>query len=149
MELVCLAMCGVSLAKAGVGVAIFGLGDWLDNREIAVYGMNIVVRQIGGRDIPEEEREPFFVVPEEIGQRRKRKKRGEKIFKLLPVTEINNDDNLPKGDCTICLGGFHVKEKVTSLPCLHIFHIQCIKEWLKKHNVCPVCKLQLDNENLD
>ena len=125
------------MAKAGVGVGILGLGYLLDN------GMNILVRQVDGRDTPEEEREPPFVVPKEMG-----KKREENKFNLLPVTEINNEDNLPKVDYTICLAGFYVKEKVTSLPCLHIFHNECIKEWLKEHNVCPVCKLQLNNENL-
>ena len=125
------------MAKAGVGVGILGLGYLLDN------GMNILVRQVDGRDTPEEERELPFVVPKEMG-----KKREENKFNLLPVTEINNEDNLPKVDCTICLAGFYVKEKVTSLPCLHIFHNECIKEWLKEHNVCPVCKLQLNNENL-
>lgn len=72
----------------------------------------------------------------------------EDIINLLPVTEIKDNEHKPKGDCTICLAEFSVKEKVTSLPCLHIFHNQCIKEWLKEHNVCPVCKLALNSENL-
>ena len=35
------------MAKAGVGVGILGLGYLLDN------GMNILVRQVDGRDTPE------------------------------------------------------------------------------------------------
>lgn len=88
------------MAKAGVGVGILGLGYLLDN------GMNILVRQVDGRDTPEEEREPPFVVPKEMG-----KKREENKFNLLPVTEINNEDNLPKVDCTICLAGFLCERK--------------------------------------
>ena len=70
------------------------------------------------------------------------------IINLLPVTQIKDNDHKPKGNCIICLGDFLVKEEVTSLPCLHIFHNQCIKVWLRDHNVCPVCKLKLNNDNL-
>ena len=54
------------MAKAGVGVGILGLGYLLDN------GMNILVRQVDGRDTPEEEREPPFVVPKEMGKKEKK-----------------------------------------------------------------------------
>ena len=56
------------MAKAGVGVGILGLGYLLDN------GMNILVRQVDGRDTPEEEREPPFVVPKEMGKKREENK---------------------------------------------------------------------------
>ena len=67
---------------------------------------------------------------------------------LLPVTEIKDNDHKPKGNCIICLGDFYPKEKVTSLPCLHIFHHKCIQVWLKIHKVCPVCKLKLNGHGL-
>ncbi len=67
---------------------------------------------------------------------------------LLPVTEIKDNDHKPKGNCIICLGDFYPKEKVTSLPCLHIFHHKCIQVWLKSHKVCPVCKLKLNGHGL-
>lgn len=29
------------------------------------------------------------------------------------------------------------------LPCLHMFHPECVREWLEEHQSCPVCKLDL------
>ena len=32
------------------------------------------------------------------------------------------------------------KEKIEALPCLHEYHSNCINEWLKNHDECPVCR---------
>ena len=48
-----------------------------------------------------------------------------------------------KKNCTICLENFEKNDKVINLDCLHMFHDNCIKTWLKKNNYCPICK----NEN--
>ena len=31
-------------------------------------------------------------------------------------------------------------EEMGVLECGHDFHSQCIKEWLKRKNLCPICK---------
>lgn len=31
-------------------------------------------------------------------------------------------------------------EDMGTLECGHEFHSQCIKEWLKQKNLCPICK---------
>ena len=40
--------------------------------------------------------------------------------------------------CTICLEDFPVGSSVTCMPCYHIFHRQCIVEWLNNSHYCPV-----------
>ncbi|KAL3081465.1 hypothetical protein niasHS_011709 [Heterodera schachtii] len=46
-------------------------------------------------------------------------------------------------ECTICLGEIEKETPVKLLailePCKHIFHNECISEWLKNHNTCPIC----------
>jgi len=42
--------------------------------------------------------------------------------------------------CTICLGDFANGEEVRKMPCKHLFHTECIDEWLKKHKRCPLCR---------
>jgi len=44
--------------------------------------------------------------------------------------------------CSICREDFKLgaKEKATPLPCGHLFHMSCIKPWLSKQNVCPLCR---------
>ncbi|XP_050237585.1 putative RING-H2 finger protein ATL21A [Mercurialis annua] len=43
--------------------------------------------------------------------------------------------------CAICLGEYRSKETLRCIPeCNHCFHAECIDEWLKMNNSCPVCR---------
>ncbi|MFS7927060.1 putative chromatin regulator PHD family [Helianthus anomalus] len=44
--------------------------------------------------------------------------------------------------CVICQDEFKRKEMLAVLECKHRYHPECIKEWLTRMNVCPVCKSQ-------
>ena len=41
--------------------------------------------------------------------------------------------------CVICLEDFNIGNKICNLPCLHIYHSFCIKNWLKIRGKCPLC----------
>lgn len=44
------------------------------------------------------------------------------------------------GSCLICLSTFERSDKVTALPCQHLFHRSCIEKWLlERKNACPLC----------
>lgn len=43
------------------------------------------------------------------------------------------------GECVICYSAYKNRQSVTSLPCLHQYHTDCINCWLKQHKTCPVC----------
>ncbi len=42
-------------------------------------------------------------------------------------------------DCSICLTTINNKQK-HQLKCTHQFHTNCINEWLKNSNSCPICR---------
>ncbi|ESQ44776.1 hypothetical protein EUTSA_v10003162mg [Eutrema salsugineum] len=42
--------------------------------------------------------------------------------------------------CCICQEEYTEGEDTGTLECGHDFHSQCIKEWLKQKNLCPICK---------
>jgi len=44
--------------------------------------------------------------------------------------------------CSICLHDFADKEKVCPLPChkTHVFHIECLSEWITRNSCCPYCR---------
>jgi hypothetical protein len=49
--------------------------------------------------------------------------------------------------CPICLGAYKEGSMLfTSKHCAHIFHGDCILEWLTKHEDCPVCRAQMVTE---
>ena len=42
--------------------------------------------------------------------------------------------------CTICLSEFEVDEDVRRLPCFHLFHVECVDQWLGQNKRCPICR---------
>eukprot|EP00286_Rhodomonas_abbreviata_P017720 CAMPEP_0181319832 /NCGR_PEP_ID=MMETSP1101-20121128/17788_1 /TAXON_ID=46948 /ORGANISM="Rhodomonas abbreviata, Strain Caron Lab Isolate" /LENGTH=237 /DNA_ID=CAMNT_0023427471 /DNA_START=134 /DNA_END=847 /DNA_ORIENTATION=- len=52
-------------------------------------------------------------------------------------------------ECTICLEPMAEGHLVSSLPCKHTFHYECISQWLKEKlmtgrtGCCPMCNLQI------
>ncbi|MED6156364.1 hypothetical protein PIB30_013856 [Stylosanthes scabra] len=50
-------------------------------------------------------------------------------------TFINEDQ-----ECCICLNKYKDKEEVRQLPCCHVFHLNCVDQWLRIISCCPLCK---------
>ena len=65
------------------------------------------------------------------------------IYKMKNVEKLDND----KKKCTICLENYVDGDDSIALPCIHIFHADCIKTWVKDHNTCPICKKDIIYEN--
>ncbi|XP_039136494.1 uncharacterized protein LOC120273840 [Dioscorea cayenensis subsp. rotundata] len=42
--------------------------------------------------------------------------------------------------CAICLEEYEDRKKLGRLNCRHEFHLNCIKTWLQKKDICPICK---------
>lgn len=43
-------------------------------------------------------------------------------------------------ECCICLAKYMEKEEIRQLPCSHIFHLECVDQWLMIISCCPLCK---------
>ncbi len=41
--------------------------------------------------------------------------------------------------CIICINGFVMGEIITTLPCSHVFHADCLTTWLMINGVCLLC----------
>lgn len=55
----------------------------------------------------------------------------------LPNVEIQVTEGQ---GCAICISEYELGEKVKQLQCWHKFHEECLKEWLKEHVTCPLCR---------
>lgn len=40
--------------------------------------------------------------------------------------------------CVVCLADFGSEDRIARLPCNHVFHADCIGEWLCRHSACPL-----------
>ncbi|KAJ3702596.1 hypothetical protein LUZ61_006301 [Rhynchospora tenuis] len=52
-------------------------------------------------------------------------------------------------ECAVCLSEYDDSDTLRILPgCCHVFHPDCIDNWLSNHDVCPVCRASLTNPNI-
>lgn len=62
------------------------------------------------------------------------------------------DLNIIKDNCCICYSDYinNEEDNPVILKCSHIFHDNCIKEWLQKSGTCPICRSNIfECENCD
>ena len=66
-----------------------------------------------------------------------------KQIDTLPYIKYDKKKYSENYQCIICMEEFVKKEKLKLLPCGHIFHDNCIKQWLLKEKTCPFCKSEI------
>eukprot|EP00802_Teleaulax_amphioxeia_P019278 Tamp_19505.p1 GENE.Tamp_19505~~Tamp_19505.p1 ORF type:complete len:187 (+),score=40.15 Tamp_19505:65-562(+) len=49
-----------------------------------------------------------------------------------------------KDKCDVCQFEYAASDRVIHLPCKHMFHSGCIKEWFKEQRTCPVCRFEVE-----
>lgn len=59
----------------------------------------------------------------------------------------DGEDSIEK--CTICLCEFEDNEDVRRLPCMHLFHIECVDQWLTTNKRCPICRVDIEEHLKD
>jgi len=69
------------------------------------------------------------------------------VVSQLKQGKIESLEN--KGDCAICKDEFEIGVDCVEMPCMHIFHPECLIPWLEIHNSCPVCRLELQTDDPD
>ncbi|KAM0061159.1 putative chromatin regulator PHD family [Helianthus debilis subsp. tardiflorus] len=42
--------------------------------------------------------------------------------------------------CAICHDEYQAEDMIGTIECKHSFHPQCIKEWLRRKENCPICR---------
>ncbi|RWS10864.1 E3 ubiquitin-protein ligase Arkadia-like protein [Dinothrombium tinctorium] len=68
-------------------------------------------------------------------------------YKKIQRTATDGDDNIEK--CTICLCEFEDNEEVRRLPCMHLFHVECVDQWLTTNKRCPICRVDIEDHLKD
>ncbi|CAJ1976165.1 unnamed protein product [Sphenostylis stenocarpa] len=82
------------------------------------------------------------------GTARTRRGLDQAVIDTFPTLEYSvvKIHKLGKGtlECAVCLNEFEDTETLRLIPkCDHVFHPDCIDEWLASHTTCPVCRANL------
>ena len=106
--------------------------------------ININRRRIINDEIEDEDEEDEVIsdASEEIIDEFENDDLNEIAIQTYPTSKIKDINKLDedKKRCTICLEFFKNNDDSIALPCVHIFHAECIKKWMKKQKICPICK---------
>jgi hypothetical protein len=85
-----------------------------------------------------------FVVHQQPGDRAPSPALEGEIDKNLVSYYINKDNiDLHNSDhlCAICMADYGINDKVSRMPCNHIYHDICLRQWLStRHANCPYCR---------
>jgi len=74
--------------------------------------------------------------------------RAERLLDVLPVATLVDPAFADTRECSICLDDEGDEGDWRVLPCKHVFHKECLREWFCQwlhQNSCPLCRLELDN----
>lgn len=61
-------------------------------------------------------------------------------------TEVALRVTLKDTVCSICQEEVERGHEVLKLHCRHVYHTGCVVSWLESHNTCPLCRLQMPND---
>lgn len=63
---------------------------------------------------------------------------------VSPTGDDDTSQSTPEEEevsCTICFAEIQHGDRIGALPCEHTFHVDCLKSWLTRRNVCPLCQI--------
>ena len=64
---------------------------------------------------------------------------SEKVIDDIGITYKYNGE---EKTCSICLEEIKKNNLIKQLKCFHIYHINCINEWLNIKKICPECNYE-------
>ncbi|KAK6142587.1 hypothetical protein DH2020_022935 [Rehmannia glutinosa] len=72
------------------------------------------------------------------------------IQSILKRKVVIDNSNIEMA-CSICLEDISNEdscgEELISMPCSHVFHINCITKWLRNSHYCPICRFKMPTSN--
>lgn len=75
----------------------------------------------------------------------------EGLNKALVKTKFMPEMYTEQKDCCICMCEFDANSVISPLPCAkqHYFHAECLENWLKTKQECPLCREKVTTEKLN
>ena len=61
----------------------------------------------------------------------------------IPLVEVDKSHVYRELECVICITNYELNDKVRKIHCGHMFHEECLRDWLKEHHTCPLCRANI------
>ncbi|OQR96603.1 hypothetical protein ACHHYP_14628 [Achlya hypogyna] len=76
-------------------------------------------------------------------------KQGKGLVKYLAEHEASAtiDVRLNSRECVICQVDIANGSQVIRMPCQHMFHSECLGQWLNIRNSCPICRVEIASKH--
>lgn len=94
----------------------------------------------GGRSISRTVSEIMDDIVESANQHRRRRVRRQQHVEYQ-MSEPITTPPVKDSNCQICLS--KIEDNYIYLECFHMYHTDCIKEWLPRSASCPICKARV------
>merc|ERR1712014_232546 len=65
------------------------------------------------------------------------------LLSELPHEKYNKDQHRDLIECELCLIDYEAGDELLRLPCMHLFHNDCVSPWIRKAHTCPVCQMDV------
>lgn len=111
------------------GMYIGNPGDYLDARGFEAFVQHMAANDNSRRGPPPASKEA--------------------VEALILVHVDNNCHSTGLSLCAICKDMGEIGETMSQMPCSHLYHEDCIKQWLSSRNSCPVCRFELATDDPD
>lgn len=72
---------------------------------------------------------------------------AKEMIDAIPVILYGSEpDKFSQTECAICQTNYEANESLKKLPCEHLFHTDCITNWLSVTRICPLCRQKITND---
>jgi len=76
-----------------------------------------------------------------------------RAVEIQSLISVLPSSKLPAGaasrDCMVCMDEMQAGQEVKTLPCMHVFHSECIDRWLRESRNRPRCPIDQEDVRLD
>ncbi|XP_042479856.1 E3 ubiquitin-protein ligase SDIR1-like [Macadamia integrifolia] len=84
-----------------------------------------------------------LMVMEQESERMDVKPTSRDAIEALEKVVFEKGGDLLQTSCVVCIDEFLERMEVKMMPCSHIFHGDCIDQWLGESNKCPLCRFEM------
>jgi hypothetical protein len=73
--------------------------------------------------------------------KKRKNKISQRVFRRIKSEQEKNKQET--NNCSICFDTMSNNGPLTTTPCGHKFHSECLNTWLRTKNTCPLCRAQV------